>query len=149
MDAFLPKEEIVALDIAPQLWQGLALKEKDFRQWGKEHDWSQYEGKAVAVFCSADAIIPHWAFMLISSQLSGIAAHVQFGTNAEAEIQLIFQNIDLLDLTRFEGQRVIVKGCGKDLPYSTYGRLTNRLTTVVKSLMFGEPCSTVPVYKRK
>jgi hypothetical protein len=150
MDSFLPKEEIVELDIAPQLWQGLALKEKDFRQWGKEYDWNQYQGKAVAVFCSADAIIPHWAFMLISSQLNGIAAQVQFGNKAEAEIQLIFQNIDQLDLARFEGQRVIVKGCGKkDLPFSTYGRLTHRLTTVVKSLMFGEPCSTVPVFKRK
>ncbi len=73
------------------------MKEKDFRQWGKEHDWSQYEGKAVAVFCSADAIIPHWAFMLISSQLSGIAAHVQFGTESEAEFQLISAITTLLE----------------------------------------------------
>lgn len=150
MDSFLPENEITAIDIAAQLWQGLALKEKDFRAWVKEHDWNQYKGASVAVYCSADAIVPHWAYMLVSSQLSGVASQILFGNPVDAEIELVKQNIGQLDLVRFEGQRVIVKGCGKkDLPFSVYGHITARLTPVVKSLMFGEPCSTVPVFKRK
>ncbi len=150
MDSFLPENEIMAIDISAQLWQGLALKEKDFRTWVKEHDWNLYKDTAVTVYCSADAIVPHWAYMLVSSQLSGIASHILFSNPVEAETALVNQAIDQLDLARFEGQRVIVKGCGKkDLPFSIYGHITARLTPVVKSLMFGEPCSTVPVFKRK
>lgn len=150
MDSFLPENEIQVIDIAEQLWQGLALKEKDFRTWVKEHDWTQYQGTNVAVYCSADAIVPHWAFMLVSSQLSGIANHVSFSNAIDAEIELVTKAIDAIDLAEFEGQRVIVKGCGKkNLPFSVYGYITNKLTPVVKSLMFGEPCSTVPVFKRR
>lgn len=150
MSRFTSNEEIHPIDIAGQLWQGIALKEKDFRVFIADTDWSAYDNKYVAVFCSADAIIPNWAFMLIASSLSPHTQHIYFGTPAHYASHIVRERIEKLDLEEFRDQRVMVKGCGdKAIDFSAFGALAARLTPVVKSLMFGEPCSTVPVYKRK
>jgi hypothetical protein len=148
--SFKPKETIETIDLKENLWQGLALKEKDFREFVKENDWNQYEGKMIGVFCSADAIIPTWAFMLVISKLQehGVTAFV--GDKAEVEKQLILQNISKLDLEEYTDGRLIIKGCS-DVAHPAFAmsELVKHLQPVSKSIMYGEPCSTVPVYKRK
>ena len=145
---FKPEQEIVGIDIAEQLWQGLALKEKDFRTWIKENDWTVYENKAVFIHCSADAIIPTWAFMLISSKINPFTTNYLVGSKEDIEKLIIVENIQKEDLTPYINGRVIVKGCS-DIPCPDFSmvELTKHLQPVVKSLMFGEPCSTVPIYK--
>lgn len=135
------------IDIKEQLWQGIALKEKDFRTWVKEHDWSQYQEAHIAIGCSVDAIIPSWAYMLISSQLQGEARTVVFGNLDDLETTLFKEAIESMDISEYAEGRVLVKGCGEGVPQSAYLYLTQRLQPVVKSLMFGEACSSVPVYK--
>ncbi|HKL02498.1 MAG TPA: DUF2480 family protein [Cryomorphaceae bacterium] len=150
MDSFLPGEMPVEIDIADQLWQGIALKERDFRAYVDTTDWMAYSGKAVAVHCSADAIIPNWAYMLISTRLATIAEVVYFGTPDSYTAWAVAKKIESLDPETYRDARVIIKGCGKvNLDFAAYGQVTAKLTPVVKSIMFGEPCSTVPVYKRK
>lgn len=147
---FKPIEEVLTYDLTQNLWEGLALKEKDFREFVKEHNWKAYHGKVVAVSCSADAIIPTWAFMLIVSKLqeSGVLAYV--GTEKEVVKELIRKNIQSY---RYEGKepgRFIIKGCS-DIPDPAFAmaELTKHLMPFAKSIMYGEPCSTVPVYKAK
>lgn len=144
------KNKIVGVDLADQLWEGLVLKEKDFRLFLTENDWTKFEGKFVFVHCTADAIIPTWAYMLICSKLHGIAAFVNVGTLEALEKEMIKQIIEEMDLTPFTEGRVIIKGCA-DITSPEYAMslLVQRLQPVVKSIMYGEPCSTVPVYKRK
>ncbi len=139
----------VLLDIKEQLYMGLMLKEKEFREYVKTHNWEQYRGCLVAVTCSTDAIVPTWAYMLISNKLSGIAKMHVFGNLEELENMLYRTKIDRMDMEPFRDQRVVVKGCShKPVPVSAYVYLTEKLTPLVKSIMYGEPCSTVPVYKR-
>jgi S-adenosylmethionine/arginine decarboxylase-like enzyme len=149
LEEFYPAGDRVSIDLADQLWQGLALREKDFRSWIQTHDWSQYQGKHVAVFCSVDAIIPAWAFMLVASALSDYAVTVVQGNRNELE-EVLFRNIvDGLDLTVYQDKRCVVKGCSNlPVPQSAYTHLVVKLRPVVRSIMFGEPCSTVPVFKR-
>ena len=149
LEEFSPAGDRVSIDLAEQLWQGLALREKDFRSWIQTHDWSQYQGKHVAVFCSVDAIIPAWAFMLVASALSDYAVTVVQGNRNELE-EVLFRNVvDGLDVTAYQDKRCVVKGCSNlPVPQSAYTHLVVRLRPVVRSIMFGEPCSTVPVYKR-
>ena len=144
-----PKGERVFIDIAPQLFMGLALREKDFRTFIQTHDWSQYQGKHVAIACTADAIIPTWAYMLISSQLSGKASTIVYGSLADLEKHLFDQVIQQMDLTEFEDGKIVIKGCSKEaVPLDAYISLTNRLRPIARSIFFGEPCSTVPIYKK-
>lgn len=147
---FLPKQEVLAFDLKNFLFMGAILKEKDFREAMASHDWSLYEGKQVAVFCSADAIIPMWAYMLVSSRLAPVAATVYAGTPEELRKKIFLDNLSTLDTASFTDQRVVVKGCG-DEPIGewAYLEITRKLQPVVKSLMYGEACSAVPVYKRK
>ena len=149
LEEFYPAGDRVSIDLADQLWQGLALREKDFRSWIQTHDWSQYQEKHVAVFCSVDAIIPAWAFMLVASALSDYAVTVVQGNRNELE-EVLFRNVvDSLDLTAYQDKRCVVKGCSNlPVPQSAYTHLVVRLRPVVRSIMFGEPCSTVPVFKR-
>jgi S-adenosylmethionine/arginine decarboxylase-like enzyme len=149
LEEFYPAGDRVSIDLADQLWQGLALREKDFRSWIQTHDWSQYQEKHVAVFCSVDAIIPAWAFMLVASALSDYAVTVVQGNRNELE-EVLFRNIvDGLDLSAYQDKRCVVKGCSNlPVPQSAYTHLVMRLRPVVRSIMFGEPCSTVPVFKR-
>ena len=144
-----PKGERVFIDIAPQLFMGLALREKDFRTFIQTHDWSQYQGKHVAIACTADAIIPTWAYMLISSQLSGKASTIVYGSLADLEKHLFEQVIQDMDLVPYDDAKIVIKGCSKEsVPLDAYVSLTNRLRPLARSLFFGEPCSTVPIYKK-
>ncbi len=144
-----PASDMVALDISPFLFKGLLLKEKEFRAAVKAHDWQQYDGKYVAVHCSTKAIVAHWAYMLIASQLE---PHVQgqgFGTIHDLETQLLIQQIEHLDADHYGNERVIIKGCGdRKVSVAIYQAITAKLQPVVKTLMYGEPCSTVPIYKK-
>lgn len=135
-------------DLKDNLFHGLMLKEKDFRQFLKSHDWEQYRGALVAVQCSADAIIPSWAYMLVSLHLQPVARAVVCGSLEILE-QTLFRNaIDALDVEAYRDKKIVVKGCSKVLvPVDAYSYLAYRLRPVVASLMFGEPCSTVPLYK--
>ncbi|MDB5112151.1 MAG: hypothetical protein JWR67_3265 [Mucilaginibacter sp.] len=147
---FHAQGERVIYDIAANLFQGLILREKDFREFVKSHDWSQYEGKNVGIICSADAIVPAWAYMLLANRLAPYALEVVFGNEEVLETVLFIKAIEKLDVEQYRDQRLVIKGCGDvDVPVSAYVALTKKLTPVVKSLMFGEPCSTVPLYKRK
>ena len=146
---FKPKVEIIEIDIANQLWQGLILKEKDFRSWIKENDWKRYTGKAVFIHCSADAIVPTWAYMLVSSQLVGLSPIFIVGSKIELEKELIKAEIAKIDLTEFIDGRIIIKGCSDiAAPEFAMSELLKFLQPVAKSIMYGEPCSTVPIFKR-
>ena len=150
LEDLYPIEERVIFDLKPWLFQELILKEKDFREHLKTHDWTQYENKFVAVICSADAIIPAWTYMLLFSHLEPVAKKIIFGDLNRLEEEIFEDVIDSIDSEKFRDQRVIIKGCSKkEIPMFTYAALTAKLRPVVKSIMFGEPCSTVPVFKRK
>lgn len=147
---YYPKGERKSIDIAPWLFEGIMLREKDFRQSVKDHDWGQYQDCYVAVFCSEDAIIPQWAFMLLSSSLAAYAKKVVFGTREQMESILMDSAIAALDLSELEDQRVIIKGCGDlPIPPHAYVSIVSKLQPLAKSIMFGEACSTVPIFKKK
>ncbi|MFN3341052.1 MAG: DUF2480 family protein [Flavobacteriales bacterium] len=150
LSELLPQAELVQLDIADQLWQGMVLKEKDFRAWIASINWSGFTGKYVALNCSSEAIVPVWAYMLIASSLQPYAAGIVFGTIKEMKEELLLNAIGKLNEEEYRDARVVVKGCA-DIPNQErmLVALTIKLQPVVKSIMFGEPCSTVPVYKRK
>jgi len=151
INSFVPKEPILEVDIKDHLWEGIALREKEFRDFVKSNDWeNKYKDAHVSIHCSADAIIPNWAFMLLAAELTGIAREIFFGTPEEFQKHRIIKAIQTLDTRDYENERVIVKGCGNELiDYAAYGYITAVLKPAVKSLMFGEPCSTVPIYKRR
>ncbi|MHA4737248.1 DUF2480 family protein [Dyadobacter sp. MSC1_007] len=141
--------ERVLYDIKDNLWQGMILREKDFREFLKAHDWSQYNGKNVAITCSEDAIVPTWAYMLLAVQLEPFANAIVFGNLDMLEDKLFADAISRLTIEEFAGKRVVVKGCSKvAVPVSAYVEISRLLKPVVQSLMFGEPCSTVPLYKK-
>ena len=149
LEDWIKEENFTGIDLKDQLWQGLALKEKDFRAWVKEHDWSQYSDQHVYVYCSADAIIPVWAFMLVTSKLNPHTKSVTHGTEEDSRKSFFEGLFHDLDTSTFEDARMVIKGCGDGLvPSSVYTLAVSRLQPLVKSLMFGEPCSTVPVYKK-
>jgi hypothetical protein len=148
--SFLPSDEIVIFDIKPFLFMELILKEKEFRASLNTFDWSVYQEKVVGIFCSTDAIIPMWANMLIVSNLQPVAKAVYFGDTNNVSAQLIVENISKINSADYQDQRVVIKGCGETpIHESAYIAITQKLRPAVKSIMFGEPCSTVPVYKRK
>lgn len=150
LEDYLHTGERVVYDIKDNLFHGLMLREKDFREFVKTHDWTAYAGKNVAIICSADAIVPTWAYMLLANKLKPYANEVVFGSLETLETVLFSKALARIDLNAFEGERVVVKGCADiDLPVSAYVEITSLLTPVVKSIMYGEPCSTVPIYKRK
>jgi hypothetical protein len=149
LEDLYPEKEVVLFDLKPFLFMELILKEKDYREALKQHDWEQYAGKIVAISCSTDAIIPMWAYMLAGSYLQPVAHEVIFGSRDEAIQEVLFRNIRQIDLKSFEGKKVVVKGCGeKPVGERAYLEITLLLRPVVKSIMYGEPCSTVPVFKK-
>ena len=141
--------KIQPYNIGDNLWQGIVLKEKDFRAFVKDNDWSFYKDAYVNLFCSEDAVIPSWAYLLITVALEPYAKKVIYGSSEDLDKVIVDNVIDSLDLAQFKEGRVIVKGCSS-IPHAEYAlvRLTTKLKPVVKSLMFGEPCSTVPIYKK-
>jgi alanine dehydrogenase len=150
LEDYFPQGERVFIDIKEVLFMGMVLKEKDFRDWVKNHDWKAYQSKNVAIGCTADAIIPTWAYMLMASKLSGIAHEIVFGDLTALEAVLWRNAIANIDAEPFRDQKMVIKGCG-DLPVTAaaYSEITRVLTPIAKSIMYGEPCSTVPVYKSK
>ncbi len=148
LEELYPLGERVVFDLAPLLWHGIALKEEDLRSFCKTHDWSQYKDRFVGVHCSADAIIPTWAFMLVATHLQPFAAFITQGDAEQLERAVFTRFVQQLDTAPYRGARVVVKGCSDlPVPLNAYVELSAKLLPVVKSLMFGEPCSTVPLYK--
>lgn len=149
MDEYLSEIKVVFFDLKPFLFQEIVLREKDFRAAIKEHDWSKYQDTAVVVGCSADAIIPTWAYMLVTSQLIDVASNVVFGSESDLEKSKIDLLAKRLGESDFADKKVVIKGCG-DLQMRDYAyvEITKALKPRVSSLMYGEPCSTVPVYKK-
>ncbi len=146
---FKPSEEtILEFDIANHLWQGLILKEKDFRAFLAENDWTIYQDKNVFIYCSADAIVPTWAFMLVASKMQEIANYVTVGSKLDLQKALIEKAIQAFDVSNYNEERFIIKGCSDIVdPAFAMVKLTQKLQPIAKSIMYGEPCSTVPVYK--
>jgi hypothetical protein len=150
MEEFFPSAELAEMDLKDYLFKEMLLKEKDFRAAMKAHDWQQYEGKTLLVYCSTDAIIPMWAYMLVASYAAPIAEDVFAGEPEDYYRTVFTQKLAALDVEQYRGQRIILKGCtdGKPIPPQAYLELTKRLQPLAKSIMFGEPCSTVPIYKQ-
>ena len=150
LEKYLPAGEIVTFDLKDYLFMGLILKEKDFREALKTADWTIYQDKAVAVTCSVDAIIPVWAYMLVATYLQPVATDIYTGSAAEMQKHLFLKALNALSVQAYEDQRVVIKGCGDvSIEAFAYAEITKLLRPVVKSIMYGEPCSTVPVYKKK
>lgn len=150
LEVIIPEAEVLLIDIKDNLFQGLILKEKDFRQWIKENDWSIYDNNVVGIYCSVDAIVPTWAYMLITTALQNIASEVYFCKPDEIDLLRAERLTSALDFSEFEDKRIVIKGCG-DRPIHTHAhvRLTEKLLPIAKTIMYGEPCSTVPVYKKR
>ena len=145
-----PEGKRCTIDIKDWLYEGLILKEKDFRMQVENHNWRQYDGAYVAMNCSTDAIIPAWAYMLISTKLQPFAKHAVIGDLEQLESALYFPVIDNIDLAIFQDKPVIIKGCSnKPVPQNAYLWAASRIQKVAKSVMYGEACSSVPLYKRK
>src|SRR5215813_12609377 len=148
LEQYYPREEVVLFDLKDYLFMGLILKEKDFREALKNQDWEVYRNRYVGVTCSADAIIPPWAYMLAASYLQPVAKDVIMGDEKEVRKMIFLKNIQGIDVKEFTGQRVVVKGCGETpIGEFAYMEITKRLRPVAKTIMYGEPCSTVPIYK--
>ncbi|NNJ87913.1 MAG: DUF2480 family protein [Eudoraea sp.] len=145
-----PEGERVVLDIKDWLYEGIILKEKDFRSYVTEHPWEQYQGAYVALHCSSDAIVPGWAFMLITTRLQPFAKQIVLGDLELLETVLYRSVIESLDVSAFRDKPMIIKGCSnKPVPENAYIWVTQKLQGVAKSIMYGEACSSVPLYKRK
>ena len=150
LEDYFHQGERVLYDIKDNLFHGLMLKEQDFRAFLKTHDWTQYKGKNVAIVCSADAIVPTWAYMLLANKMKPFVNEVVFGTLETLETVLFVKALAKIDIHTFANERVVIKGCADiDVPTAAYVEITAMLSPVVKSIMYGEPCSTVPIYKRK
>ncbi len=150
LKTFYPKEEIKIFDLKDYLFRGLIIKEKDFREALKNTNWQQYANTNVAVTCSADAIIPVWAYMLIATYLQPVAKNIVLGDEKKLIEMILIQNINQIDINEYRDKRVVIKGCGDvAIPDSIYMQITALLLPHVKSIMYGEPCSTVPVFKKK
>jgi hypothetical protein len=150
LEEYYPKEEIAVFDLKPHLFMELILKEKDFRAALEKNDWSHFRDKTVAVTCTADAVIPMWAYMLVATYLQPVAKDIIFGDELTARKQLFMEKLHALNMDPFRDQRVVVKGCG-ELPVGefAYMEITKKLRPLAKSIMYGEPCSTVPIFKKK
>lgn len=149
LEDFYPKDDFAVFDMKDHLFMGLILKEKDFREAMKNLDLTPYKDKNIALTCSADAVIPVWAYMLVASYLQPVAKEIIFGDADFLHKTLFLKNIEKINPEDYKDQRVVIKGCG-ELPISetAYVAITNQLRPVVKSIMYGEPCSTVPVFKK-
>ena len=149
LEQYYPRDTVALFDLKDYLFMGLILKEKDFREALKNLDWDAYRNKYVGVTCSADAIIPPWAYMLAAAYLQPVAKDVIMGDEKEVHKTIFLKNIQGIDVNEFTGQRVVVKGCGETpIGEFAYMENTKRLRPVAKTIMYGEPCSTVPIYKK-
>jgi len=150
LEEFYPKEPVKVFDLKDYLFRGLIIKEKEYREALKNTDWQPFENSNVAVTCSADAIIPVWAYMLAATYLQPVAKNVVLGNEQNLIETIITKNINAVNTEAFADKRIVVKGCGDvKIPDSAYLTITTLLQPFVKSIMYGEPCSTVPVYKKR
>ena len=150
LESYYPKGETIVFDMKDHLFMGLILKEKEFREALKNIDWENYRNKYVGVTCTADAIIPVWAFMLVASYLQPVAKDIVMGDEKELHKILFLKNLSQINVDEFADKRIVIKGCGETpIADFVYMEITKLLRPVVKSIMYGEPCSTVPVYKKK
>lgn len=150
LEDYYDKNERVVFDIKECLFMGLILREKDFREFVKTNDWEKYRNKNVAITCTADAIVPTWAYMLIAGKLSGIANYYFFGDLNNLENSLFQKALSGIDIESYRDKKIVIKGCGNlPVPINAYVEISRLLLPVANSIMYGEPCSTVPVYKRK
>lgn len=150
LEEIYPKGERVSFDISQWLMEGIVLRESDFREKAKEHNWNQYENKYVVLFCSTDAIIPGWAYILLSLHLAPFAKKTTVGNLEELESILFTELLQNMDISEFTDKSVIIKGCAhKPIPQNAYVLLAQKLQPVAKSIMYGEACSSVPLYKKK
>jgi hypothetical protein len=149
LEEYYPQEETAVFDMKDHLFMGLILKEKDYREGLKNLDWSVYQNKNVYITCSADAVIPIWAYMLAASYLQPVAKEIVFGNEDFLHRALFLKNLSKINPADFADKRVVIKGCGdKSISETAYVEITKLLRPVVKSIMYGEPCSTVPIYKK-
>lgn len=150
LEDFYPIETIKIFDLKDYLFRGLIIREKDFREALKNTNWLEYEKANVAVRCSTEAIIPVWAYMLIATYLQPVAANIVLGSKEKMIELILLRNLDTINGATYNDKRVVIKGCGDTpIPESAYLNITAKLLPYVKSIMYGEPCSTVPVYKKK
>lgn len=150
LEKYLPTDGMATFDLKNHLFMGLILKEKDFREALKNFDWTTYQNKNVAIVCSVDAIIPVWAYMLVTTYLQPVAKDIFAGSEAEMHKHLFLKNLSSINANEFTDRRIVVKGCGDiTIEGFAYAEITKILKPVAKSIMYGEPCSTVPIYKKK
>lgn len=150
LEDYYPEGERVVLDIKKWLFEGIILKEKDFRSFVSEHDWEQYKDTYVALHCSSDAIIPGWAYMLITTKLQPYAKQIVLGDLEMLETVIFKDVIEKFEVEPFKDKPVIIKGCiNKPVPKNAYIWATYKLQGVAKSIMYGEACSSVPLFKKK
>jgi Protein of unknown function (DUF2480) len=149
LEKYYPRGETITFDLKEYLFMGLILKEKDFREALKNQDFSVYKDKLVAVTCTADAIIPVWAYMLVASYLQPIAKDLVFGDQKFLHQTLFLKNINNINAGEYADKRIVVKGCGElAIGEFAYLEITKLLRPFAKSIMYGEPCSTVPIFKK-
>lgn len=149
LEDFYFRGEREIIDIKDVLFMGLILKEKEFRTWVEAFDWSFYQGKVVSIICSADAIVPTWAYMLIATKLSQIAEYFCFGSAEFLNQALFFHALSNHDFSVYQDRKVVIKGCSQiEVPVSVYVEASRRLMPYAQKIMYGEPCSTVPLYKK-
>ena len=150
LENYFPKGEVVLFDMKDYLFMGMILKEKDFRESLKTLDWEKFRDKYVAITCTADAVIPVWAYMLVASNLAGVAKDFILGDEKELHRTLFLKNLSSINVNEYADKRMVIKGCGETpIGDFAYAEVTKLLKPVAKSIMYGEPCSTVPVYKKK
>ena len=150
LEDFYPKQPVKVFDLKDYLFRGLIIREKDFREALKNTNWNEFENTNVAVTCTTDAIIPVWVYMLVATYLQPVAKNIILGDEQKLIETILHRNIDSINAEEYLDKRVVVKGCGDvKIPDSTYLKITNLLLPYVKSIMYGEPCSTVPIFKRK
>ena len=150
LENYFPKGEVAVFDMKDYLFMGMILKEKEFRESLKNLDWEKFRNKYVAITCSADAVIPVWAYMLVASGLTSIAKDFVMGDEKELHRTLFLKNLSAIDTNKYADKRMVIKGCGETpIGEFAYTEITKLLKPVAKSIMYGEPCSTVPVYKKK
>ena len=150
LEDFFPKSSFAEFDLKSHLYAEVMLKEKDFRETCKNFDWAQYTDKNLLVYCSADAVIPTWAYMLVAIHAAPFAENIFQGTQEEFLKAHYFSEIKNMEVTIFDGKRIVIKGCGhKPVPTEAYTALTQKLLPHALSIMYGEPCSTVPIFKKK
>jgi len=149
LETYYPRGETAVFDMKDHLFMGMILKEKDFREALKKLDWELYRNKYIALTCSADAIIPVWAWMLVAAYLQPVAKEIVMGDEKELHKTLFLKNLSAINVNEFEDKKVVIKGCGETpIADYVYMEITKLLRPVVKSIMYGEPCSTVPVFKK-